>query len=147
MRAPARRGLLAGATVLAVAPVEASAVMASGRYVQTSDTHPDADLIAACDEYLRVQWKFEAYLDAQPGDIADDDPGLAILDPIDALRDKIATTVATTAEGHYARLRCIAFHFLPNHSSCQDDPDGATEDRFRAANLRDAVRVVRGAVA
>ena len=115
-----RRNLLTAAAASVMLPGAAVSE------VRTPDIGVDADLIAACNEYLRVQWKFEAYCDAQPGDIGHGDPGLAILDPIDDLRDKIATTVATTAEGHYARLRCIAFHFLPNHPSCQDDPDGAT---------------------
>jgi hypothetical protein len=109
--------------------------------------HPDANLIGACDEYVRLQQKFETRLAALPGDIPDDDPAWSILDPIDDLKDKIATLQATTPEGHFARARCIAFHHMPYAAACQDRPDDPGEDRFRAANLRDAVRVVRGAVA
>jgi hypothetical protein len=145
MTRPTRRGLLGGAAVLAAAPLAASAVIASGQHVQASAAQPDRDLIGACEEYLRLQQKFEARLAALPGDIADDDPAWSILDPIDDLKDKIATFQATTAEGHFARARCIAFHHMPYAEACRDFPDDPSEDRFRAANLRDAVRVVRGA--
>ena len=104
---------------------------------------PDAGLIAACNEYLRIQREFEGHFVSLPGDIEDDDPAWAILDPLPGLRDRIAGLRARTPNGYFARLSCMAFHHLPSADACRDDPEGATEDRFRAANLRDAVAVVR----
>ena len=105
---------------------------------------PDAELIAAGGEYLRIQREFEAYFITLDGDMEDNDPHWAILDPLPELRDKIATLRATTAEGYYSRARCVAFHYQPHHKGCVDDPYGAGEDRFKAANLRDLTRAERG---
>ena len=113
--------------------------------LDASPVSSDADLIAAGGEYLRIQREFEAYFITLDGDMEDNDPHWAILDPLPELRDKIATLRATTAEGFYARARCVAFHYTPEHKGCLDHPDGAAEDRFKAANLRDMVRAERGA--
>ena len=105
---------------------------------------PDAALIAACTEFLRIQRAFEAYYDMLPGDMAKDDPHAAMLEPLDGLADRIVALRATTAEGHLARARCAAFHYLSHHRLTQDDPDGAFETRFEAAGLRDLVHWERG---
>ena len=105
----------------------------------------DTELIGACHEYLRIQRELEAYYVTLDGDMEGDDPHWAILNPVPGLRDKIATLRATTAEGFYARARCVAFHYLPEYKGCLDQPDGAAEDRFTGANLRDMVRAERGA--
>ena len=134
---PTRRVLLGGAAVLAAAPAVSAATL-------PLRPHPDADLIAACTEYLRIQRAFEAYYDTLPGDIEDGDPGIAIVSQAPALVEAIVALRATTAEGHLARARCMSFFYLPAHSACRDNPEGAVEDRFEAALLRDLVAVERG---
>ena len=139
MNRPTRRRLLAGVASVAIAggvlPV------ASGHAAE----HPDAKLIAVCAEHRRIHWAFEAYYDTLPdGNIDDDDPAWAMLDPVDALVEQIVALRATTAEGHLARGRALAFHYLPHHPSLQDDPDGAFSDRAQAAALRDLVSIERG---
>ncbi len=103
-----------------------------------------ADLITACSEYLRIQREFEAYYDTLPGDIEVGDPGLSILSQAPVLVEVIVAWRATTAEGHLARARCMAFFYLPSNSACRDNPEGAAEDRFEAALLRDLVAMERG---
>ena len=134
-----RRNLLTAAAASVMLPC---AAIASD--VHLPDTHPDAELIAACNEYIRIQREFEAYFDTLPGDIEADDPGVAILDPIDELGAKIIALRAVTAEGYVARAKCVAWHYLPNHRSCQDDPEYGFEDRFMAAGMRDLVADVQG---
>ena len=112
--------------------------------VQPPDIDPDADLIAACDRFLAIQREFEAYYDTLPGDMEDDDPAWAMLDPLPELEGQIVTLRAVTAEGHFARARCAAFSYLPHHPSCQDSPDAPRETRFKAAGLRDLVHAERG---
>ncbi len=110
-------------------------------------SHPDAALLAACNEYLRIEREFDAYYDTLPGDMLGDDAGWAILAPIRGLTEQIVALRATTPEGHLARACCMAFTYLPHHRACQDDPEAAAEDRFHAAMLRDLARAERGAVA
>ncbi len=100
-------------------------------------SNPDADLLAACAHYLRIQRAFDAIVEAS--DVESDDPCLSILDPIPALAERIVALRATTAEGHMARARCMAFHYLAHHPIAQDDPDSAAEDRFQAALYRDLI--------
>ena len=138
MNRPTRRGLLGGAAVLAAAPVASASV--------PTQAHPDADLLAACNEFLRIQREFEAYYDTLSEDMEEGDPGLTILNPVPGLVERIVALRATTADGHLARARCRAFPCLPQARACQDDPEAATEDRFTAAELRDLVAMERGAV-
>ena len=72
------------------------------------------------------------------------DPGLAILGPAPALVEVIVALPAITAEGHLARARCMAFYYLFGHSGCRDNPEGAAEDRFKSALLRDLATMERG---
>ena len=135
-----RRNLLTAAAASVMLP---GAVKAEGA---GQPVHPDAELIAACAEYRRIQWAFEAYYDTLPdGDIDDDDPAWAMLGPVNALVEQIVALRATTAEGHLARGRALAFHYQPHHASLQDDPDRAFSDRAQAAALRDLVSIERGA--
>ena len=143
MNAPTRRALLGGAIGLAVVPAVAQAEGVTVTVMPSS--HPDAELIAACTEYLHIQRAFEAYYEALPGDRERDDAcGSAMLDPLDSLVERIVAARAVTAEGHMARAQCAAFHWIPGARVCQDDPDGASEDRFIAAGLRDLVAMERG---
>lgn len=76
-----RRNLLttAAASVMLPGAVKAEGISVTG----TPSVHPDADLIAACAEYRRIQWAFEAYYDTLPrGNIDDDDPAWAMLEPV-----------------------------------------------------------------
>ena len=60
--------------------------------VRGPDVPPDADLIAACDEFLRIHREFEAYFDALSDDMdADDARGSAILDPMPKLVEQIVS--------------------------------------------------------
>jgi hypothetical protein len=102
---------------------------------------PDAELIAACDQYLSIQRALAAAYDALGADMDNDDPAWALLDPASELEEKIVALHAQTAEGHFARARCVAFFHLSTHRDCQDDPEDDREDRWRAANLRDVVRL------
>lgn len=111
---------------------------------KAGEPHPDAALIAACNEYLRIQQAFEAAFVALPGDMDDDDPAWSLLDPLPAFEEQIVAHRATTSEGHFARSLCVAFTYLPTHPSCQDNPLDPREDRFEAAGMRDMVRLVRG---
>ena len=136
-----RRNLLSAAAASVMLP---GAGMASTN-VRCPDISPDADLIAACDEFLRIQREFEAYFDTLSDDMnADDARGSAILNPMPKLVEQIVSLHATTAEGHLARARCTAFHWLPQATVCQDHPGRGHEDRFRAAELRDLVAMERG---
>ncbi len=105
------------------------------------EPNPDAELMAACDQYLSIQRAFAAAYDALGADIDNDDPAWVLLDPASELEEKIVALRAQTAEGHFARARCEAFFYLPKHRGCQDDPEAGREDRWRAANLRDVVRL------
>ena len=107
---------------------------------------PDGDLIASCSEFLRIQREFDTYSNTFPDGVEADDPGLAMLDPVPALVERIVGLRAITAEGHLARARCIAFPYLPQFRGCRDDPKMAPEDRFKAAERRDLVAMERGAV-
>ena len=149
MRVPTRRGLLGGAAVLASA---AAAVVAGSLPVAARvETAPPVEtpLIAACNEYLRINRAFEAYYIAHEtaDGLDDEDPGWAMLDPLPGLTETIATSRAVTAEEHLARAKCITFCFLPHAQICQDDLDGAEEDRFKSAMYRDLVWPDHGAVA
>ena len=106
--------------------------------------HPDAELIAACEDYLRIERAFEVASNALDDDVKAGDPAWATLDPIPALENKIVALRATTAEGITARARCMAFTYMPGHTGLLDNPDMAAEDRFRAALMRDLVRLERG---
>jgi hypothetical protein len=136
-----RRRLLAGSGVGAIlAGIGLPAVAAT-----PAVAHPDAILIAACNEYLRIEREFSAYYDSLHGvDMEAGDPAFAILDPIPALVEQIVAIRATTADGHLARARCMAFTYLPHHRACQDDPNQAAEGRFHAAMLRDLTQAERG---
>ncbi len=134
-----RRNLLTAAAASMMLPCAAI-----GSNVQLPDIHPDVDLIAACDRFLAIQREFEAYYETLPGDMEDDDPAWAMLDPMPELEERIVSLQAVTAEGHFARARCAAFFYLSHHPSCQDNPDAPREMRFRAAALRDLVHAERG---
>ena len=138
-----RRSLLSAAAASVMLP---AVVKSKGITVTvTPPGHPDAELIAACVEYLRIQRALSAYCaNAGEKDIEPDDPGLAMWKPIPALIEQIVAFRATTAEGHLARARCMAFPYLPGHPACHDDPEAAPEDRFEAAQLRDLVAMERG---
>ena len=131
-----RHALFAAATSVVI-----GSGITAGAAASVADFVPaDTDLITACNEYLRIQRAFSAYCESYgDSDIKDDDPNWSMLDPIPALRNRIIVLTATTAEGHLARARCMAFSLMPNHSVAQDDPDGAPEDRFRAALYRDLI--------
>ena len=107
---------------------------------------PDAPLIAACEEFLRIDREFSAFCQARGDEELerDSEVGLAMLAPQKALAEQIVAARATTAEGHLARLRIIAFGILPKNSQCQDVPGAAMVDRLRAATLRDLVAMERG---
>ncbi len=138
-----RRNLLTAAAASVMLP---GAVMAAGISVTGMPSgRPDAELLTACGEFLRLQREFEAYCTGLPGDMEDDDPAWAMLDPLPGLVEQIVTLRATTAEGHLARARCRAFPWLPQARACQDDPEAAAEDRFMAAELRDLVAMECGA--
>jgi hypothetical protein len=68
---------------------------------------------------------------------------MAMLDPIPALTEQIIALRATMPEGITARAKCAAFHYLPSHSACQDDPSSSDGDRFETALLRDMVAMER----
>ena len=140
-----RRAVLGFATA-AVADCTVS-LMAPRAAPISIEASPDAVLITACEEYLRIQRAFEVVYAAFPGEMPEDGPAWSILDPVPDLEERIVALHATTAEGHFARARCVAFHYLAHHTACQDDPDGAREDRFKAAWLRDLVRLERGSAA
>ena len=131
-----RRSLLTGGTASVLLPGAAKAAVVQ--------PHPDADLIAACTEFLRIQRAWDAYAQANPGDIEADDPNVVMLEPLPALVEQIVALRATKAEGHLARARCMAFPYLPGHSACHENPKAAEEDRFEAAQLRDLVAMERG---
>ena len=140
-----RRDLLPAAAASLMLP--AGAVKAEGISITGISSHPDAALLAACAEYLRIQRDFEAYYDTLSGDMDRDDAcGSAMLEPLPGLVDQIVSLHATTADGFTARARCGAFHWLPQARVCQDDPEGAPEDRMKAAGMRDFVAMERGAV-
>jgi hypothetical protein len=141
-----RRDFLAfTAGAVAVLPLAARAKTEADQYSASENgPHPDAALIAVCEEYLRIEREFEAYYDTLPGDMEADDRGWEILEPIPALEEQIVALRATTPEGHLARARCVAFTYLPANPVCQDDPEAAREDRFRAAMIRDLVHMERG---
>ncbi len=133
-----RRNLLTAAAASVMLP---GAVNANGKTLLA----PDAELMAVCADYLRIQRAFEAYFDTLPGDIENDDPAWSMLEPVPALVERIVSLRAITPEGHLARGRCLVTHYLPGYPGCQDDPEGATEDRFKAAILRDLVQMERSA--
>ena len=115
-----------------------------GRRLIADIVSTDAELIAACDEFLRIQDAFTAaYAAGGFKNMEPDDPAHDLLDPIPELSEKIVALHAVTADGFLARARCAAFFYLPQHSSCQDDPETGDDDRFMAAILRDAVRLNR----
>jgi hypothetical protein len=112
-----------------------------------AETSPDAELIAACNEFLRIHREYEAACEALgEEDMEPNDPSHEMLNPVPALVGKIVALRAVTAEGFLARARCAAFSYLPTHPSCQDDPKSATDDRLMAALMRDAVRLNRESV-
>ena len=139
VNAPTRRNLLGHAAGIA---------SAIGIVRHASAAPPDQDLVAACNDYLRIQRKWSAYC-ASLGDkdIEADDPSLAILEPLPSLVERIVALRATTADGHAARAQCMTFAFLPTAMICRDNPDGAAEDRFESAMYRDLVRAEMGSVA
>jgi hypothetical protein len=145
---PTRRGLLCAAALTAALPLKASARAAFGvrsaAEGASNDPPRDADLIAACNEYLRIERAFDAHCRDVPGDIEDDDPAVSMLLPLRELTEVIVASRAVTAEGHLARARCAAFHTLPGSLACRDNPAGGRESRFRAAALRDLVHAERG---
>ena len=126
-----RRTLAAGAAFLAAA----FAGNASARPSKAPSENADAELIALCAEYLRIQAAFEAYLVRLGRDVEDDDPGWATLDAANDLVVRITELRASTPAGHVARLRCAAFHRLPE--GYRDDPNTSPEERFQEAALRD----------
>jgi hypothetical protein len=137
-----RRNLLTSAAASVMLP---GAAKAGGIVTILPLAHPDADLLTACADYLHIQRAFEAYFISLPsGSMANDDPAWAILDPLEATVERIISARATTAEGCAARMRCLAFHHMPGSMVLRDDPDGAHQDRFKAAVLRDLVRDERG---
>ena len=137
-----RRSLLTATVASVMLP---GAVKAEGRgHVQGSDKTPDAALIAACNEYLSINQAWSTYCSTRC-DIELGDPGLTMLEPLAALVEQIVVLRATTAEGHLARARCKAFYWLPEADVCKDDPAGAAEDRFEAAELRDLIAMEREA--
>ena len=108
------------------------------------ERNPDAELIAACKEFLRIQRAFSAAYEALGGkNMEPDDPAHDLLDPIPELTERIVALRATTAEVFLLRAQCAAFFYLPKHRSCQDDPNEGSDDRFIAALMRDAVRLNR----
>ena len=108
------------------------------------EEHPDAELLDACNDFLRIQRAFSAAYDALGGkNMEPDDPAHELLDPVPELTERIVALRATTAEGFLARVQCAAFFNLPAHRSCQDNPDAGSEDRFMAAIMRDGVLLNR----
>ncbi len=129
-------GAVAARTVL---PVAARAEGVGGSPI----LNPDAELIAACQDYLRLQRTWDAYCSNIPGDIEEDDPGYAMLEPLAELRERIVSMRATTQEGFLARARCRAWVFLPGTAQCQPDQYTGDDDRMLAAELRDLVALER----
>ncbi|WP_158743981.1 hypothetical protein [Acidisphaera sp. L21] len=138
-----RNILVAAASALTIRVAPQAAAYTKARTGAAPAQHSDAELIALCGEYLRVQWEFEAYCVALGRDVESDDPGVAMLDPADGLVDQIVALTAHTLEGITARGRCMAYHFLPKHPACRDDLEGSASDRFQAALLRDLVQMQR----
>jgi hypothetical protein len=120
----------------------AESVATIGGLLNSEETlRPDAELIAACEDYLRIQRAFEAVCVSLPGNMPDDHPAHQMLDPLPELEERIVALRAVTADGFLARARCAAFFFRLSHSACQDDPEEGCDCRFTAAILRDAVRL------
>jgi hypothetical protein len=121
----------------------AESVANIGGLLNSEETlRPDAQLIEACNEFLRIERAYEAACQALGDkDIEPDDPANAMLAPVEALTEKIVALRAVTADGFLARARCAAFFYRPEHSACQDDPEEGCDSRFMAAILRDAVRL------
>ena len=108
--------------------------------IRLDEQNPDAELIAACNEFLRINRAFEAAYNALSGDMENDDPAWDMLNPVPELTERIVALRAQTAEGFLARARCAAFFYMRDEASaCQDDPNVDTDSRFMAATLRDAV--------
>ena len=111
MSAPARRGLLAAVSALALAPPAATASPAqrrfgvewSGPIPPTSDgLHPDAALIAASVRFIAARDE------AQRVAVLNDDPRWdAVMDDADAALDFVVETPARTAPGFAAKARAI----------------------------------------
>ncbi|GAB0119899.1 hypothetical protein [Acidisoma sp. 7E03] len=112
--------------------------------MSVSSQNPDAELIAACDEFLRRQRQFSAISAALPGDVREDDPAWAILDPIPELTERIVKLRASTPEGFFARAQCGAYFYLPGHRVSWDNPDASLDERCGAASMRDLIRLERG---
>ena len=105
---------------------------------------PRAELIAACNEYIRIQREFEAYYNTPAGRHRGRRPwAWPFWTPSTNSARRSSRSGAVTAEGHVARAKCVAWHYLPNHRSCQDDPEYGFEDRFMAAGMRDLVADVQ----
>lgn len=94
---------------------------------------------------LRIKAEFERHCARLPGDVPDDDPAWSILDPQPALEQRIIAARATTAEGQFARLRCVTWSWLPTATFDCDDPNMAFEDRLYRAMQRDVVAGRAGA--
>lgn len=143
MSRPSRRTLLRGASAAVLGSVAVAPLGAHAALTGPSPASPDADLIAACEEWLRIQAAFARHVASLPGDIPDDDPAWRILERKDVLEERIITARAATAEGQLLRLRVAVALWAPNAPCFCDDPNAAFEDRLRSATLRDAKALER----
>ncbi len=118
-----RRGLLAGLAATAVAAPTLAA-----------PAHPDAALIAACDQFVAT-FASMAALDKLHTTAAQ--TAWNRLDrTLSATLDRACRMQATTQAGFAARARMFAAWMQPE-AGAQDDPAGCHEDRMMAALVRD----------
>ena len=127
---PRRTFLTSTAAVAAGSVLSAAAVPASGA------VSPDAELIAACAEFSRLDREFgQTDFGADPFS-SEADHAEAEQDRIcrlmDEVSDRIVAFRATTSEGHQARARCL-LSWAPELA----DERGCMAWRMRAAVLRD----------
>ena len=108
--------------------------------VAHAGNNPDAELIALCGQFDALERQIHA-LGVQ---IEDDDARDLAVAPIEAaeklLAKRICSIVATTPEGHLARMRTFLLRNGIVNPSARAESADCLEDRFRGAMWRDLVR-------
>jgi hypothetical protein len=130
-RIPSRRTLLGGAVALlgsvAVAPSGTAATTAS----------PDANLITMCDEFVALEAKSRALIEADPLGTSQTNAAVA---PFEDRQEELAGMIydarATTIEGHRARALAL-LAWAPDLGDRDEWQDGPVGDNLRASLLRD----------